>query len=64
MYNFYRWYPTGKIIFMAPTRPLVKQQIDACYNIMAIPKDTTAELTGFENANVTQIIYLINYYLM
>lgn len=31
---------------MAPTRPLVKQQIDACYNIMAIPPDITAELTG------------------
>lgn len=46
MYNFYRWYPTGKIIFMAPTKPLVKQQIEACYNIMAIPKECTAELTG------------------
>ncbi|KAL1502251.1 hypothetical protein ABEB36_007419 [Hypothenemus hampei] len=46
MYNFYRWYPHGKIIFMAPTRPLVKQQIDACYNIMAIPEGVTAELTG------------------
>lgn len=22
MYNFYRWYPRGKIVFMAPTRPL------------------------------------------
>lgn len=31
---------------MAPTRPLVKQQVDACYDIMAIPKKTTAELTG------------------
>ncbi|XP_030761438.1 uncharacterized protein LOC115886430 [Sitophilus oryzae] len=46
MYNFYRWYPQGKIIFMAPTKPLVKQQVDACYNIMAIPPDSTAELTG------------------
>ncbi|KAL3287627.1 hypothetical protein HHI36_002096 [Cryptolaemus montrouzieri] len=46
MYNFYRWYPTGKIVFMAPTKPLVKQQVEACYNIMAIPRDVTAELTG------------------
>ena len=46
MYNFYRWYPFGKIIFMAPTRPLVKQQEDACFNITAIPKDVTVELTG------------------
>ncbi|XP_044263685.1 Fanconi anemia group M protein [Tribolium madens] len=46
MYNFHRWYPYDKVIFMAPTRPLVKQQMDACYNIMAIPEDVTAELTG------------------
>lgn len=31
---------------MAPTRPLVAQQIDACYQIMGIPKDETAEMTG------------------
>ncbi|KAL3246877.1 hypothetical protein MRX96_057384 [Rhipicephalus microplus] len=46
MYNFYRWYPTGKIVFMAPTRPLVAQQIEACYNIMGIPLEDTMEMTG------------------
>lgn len=46
MYNFYRWYPRGKVIFMAPTRPLVAQQIEACYQIMGIPKEDTIELTG------------------
>lgn len=34
---------------MAPTKPLVTQQIEACYNIMAIPKDVTVELTGAKN---------------
>ena len=46
MYNYYRWYPRGKIIFMAPTKPLVAQQIEACYNIMGIPQAHTAEMTG------------------
>lgn len=46
MYNYYRWYPMGKIVFTAPTRPLVAQQIDACYNIMAIPPNDTVEMTG------------------
>lgn len=46
MYNFYRWYPNGKIVFMAPTRPLVAQQIEACYNIMGIPLHDTLEMTG------------------
>ncbi|OWF50822.1 Fanconi anemia group M protein [Mizuhopecten yessoensis] len=46
MYNFYRWYPQGKVVFMAPTKPLVAQQIEACYNIMGIPQADTAEMTG------------------
>lgn len=45
----FRWYPKGKIIFMAPTRPLVTQQIDACYQVMGFPKDETVELTGKQN---------------
>ena len=46
MYNFRRWFPKGKIVFCAPTRPLVTQQISACYNIMGIPVADTAEITG------------------
>jgi len=46
MFNFYRWYPTSKIVFMAPTKPLVAQQIEACHGVMGIPVDDTAEMTG------------------
>lgn len=49
MYNFYRWYPYGKIVFMAPTKPLVAQQIEACYKVMGIPQEHMAELTGETN---------------
>ncbi|XP_067310913.1 Fanconi anemia group M protein isoform X2 [Pseudorasbora parva] len=46
MYNYYRWFPAGKIVFMAPTKPLVAQQIQACYGLMGIPQPHMAELTG------------------
>lgn len=29
---------TGKIVFTAPSRPLVVQQIEACHNIVGIPQ--------------------------
>ena len=38
MYNYFRWFPLSKIVFMAPTKPLVQQQIEACFNIMGIPQ--------------------------
>ena len=47
MFNYYRWYPTSKIVFMAPTKPLVAQQIEACHGVMGIPIDDTAEMTGW-----------------
>lgn len=46
MYNFYRWYPLGKLIFVAPTRPLVAQQIIECKKISGIPASDCIEMTG------------------
>lgn len=46
MYNWYRWAPNSKIIFLAPAKPLVTQQIEACYHVCGIPAGLTAELTG------------------
>ncbi|RVE57340.1 hypothetical protein OJAV_G00215130 [Oryzias javanicus] len=57
MYNFYRWYPSGKIVFMAPTKPLVAQQIEACYKVMGIPQTHMAELTGSTAAKQRQEVW-------
>ncbi len=70
IYNFYRWFPTGKpsrsflihvivrfvsfpgkIIFMAPTRPLVNQQMAACIDIMHIPSEHVTHLEGSISAD-------------
>ncbi|KAB5580529.1 ATP-dependent DNA helicase mph1 [Coniochaeta sp. 2T2.1] len=44
--NFYRWTQKAKIVFVAPTKPLVSQQVDACLNIAGIPRSDTTLLTG------------------
>ncbi|XP_055571129.1 Fanconi anemia group M protein isoform X2 [Falco cherrug] len=46
MYNFYRWFPGGKVLFLAPTKPLVAQQMEACVRVMGIPARHMAEMTG------------------
>ncbi|KAI3515640.1 hypothetical protein L1887_14541 [Cichorium endivia] len=46
MYNYYRWFPQGKIVFSAPSRPLVTQQIEACHNIVGIPQEYAVDMTG------------------
>jgi ATP-dependent DNA helicase MPH1 len=44
--NFYRWTQDAQIIFVAPTKPLVAQQVEACFNIAGIPRSQTTMLTG------------------
>jgi ATP-dependent DNA helicase MPH1 len=46
MLNFYRWTKSAKIVFVAPTKPLVAQQVDACYSIAGISRSDTTLLTG------------------
>ena len=49
MMNFFRWYPNGKIIFMANTRALVNQQMSACIAHTNIPEDKIAPLMTGSN---------------
>ncbi|KAI0890655.1 P-loop containing nucleoside triphosphate hydrolase protein [Annulohypoxylon maeteangense] len=46
MLNYFRWMKSAKIIFVAPTKPLVSQQVDACFTIAGIPRSQTTLLTG------------------
>ncbi|KAF8213318.1 hypothetical protein K438DRAFT_1902438 [Mycena galopus ATCC 62051] len=46
MLNFYRWFPQGKVVFVAPTKPLVAQQIEASHKTCGIPGSDAIELTG------------------
>ena len=55
MYNYFRWFPGGKIIFMAPTKPLVEQQVEACHQIMSVPLNVTARLDGSIKAKQRKI---------
>lgn len=46
MLNWYRWTKTAQIVFVAPTKPLVAQQISSCFGIAGIPRSQTTMLTG------------------
>uniref|UniRef100_L2GA34 ATP-dependent DNA helicase n=1 Tax=Colletotrichum fructicola (strain Nara gc5) TaxID=1213859 RepID=L2GA34_COLFN len=46
MLNYFRWTKDVKIVFVAPTKPLVAQQVDACFNIAGIARSETTLLTG------------------
>ncbi|KAB8074146.1 ATP-dependent DNA helicase mph1 [Aspergillus leporis] len=46
MLNWFRWTQSAQIIFVAPTKPLVSQQISACFKIAGIPRSQTTMLTG------------------
>ncbi|KAL9093928.1 MAG: hypothetical protein Q9165_003851 [Trypethelium subeluteriae] len=46
MLNWFRWTTEAQIVFVAPTKPLVSQQVEACFNIAGIPRSETTMLTG------------------
>lgn len=44
--NWFRWTKDAQIVFVAPTKPLVSQQVKACFEIAGIPRSATTMLTG------------------
>ena len=46
MYNLSRWFPTGRCVFLAPTKPLVHQQVSAVRHATGMRLSSFAELTG------------------
>ena len=46
MLNWFRWTSEAQIVFVAPTKPLVSQQVKACFDIAGIPRSDTTMLTG------------------
>ncbi|KAJ4295834.1 3'-5' DNA helicase [Collariella sp. IMI 366227] len=46
MLNYFRWTKRAKIVFVAPTKPLASQQVQACLSIAGIPRSEATLLTG------------------
>ena len=46
MLNWFRWTKDSQMVFMAPTKPLVAQQVEACFHIAGIPRSQTTMLIG------------------
>jgi ATP-dependent DNA helicase MPH1 len=46
MLNWFRWTKDAQMVFVAPTKPLVSQQVSACLDIAGIPRSQTTMLTG------------------
>jgi ATP-dependent DNA helicase MPH1 len=46
MLNWFRWTKDAQIVFVAPTKPLVSQQVEACFQTVGIPRSQTSMLTG------------------
>lgn len=52
IFNFLRWFPQGRVIFLAPTRPLVVQQFHAITSILSLPPDSICSLTGVDRIEI------------
>lgn len=55
MLNFMRWFPAAKLVFMAPTKPLVAQQIKNCCGTIGISSSQVAILLDKSKSNREEI---------
>ncbi len=57
MLNYTRFFPSSLVLFMAPSKPLVAQQIQACSSLGLNPLQI-AELTGNVKKEKRRDVYL------
>jgi ERCC4-related helicase len=56
--NFISWFPDKKVLFMAPTRPLVRQQVSALDGLRElVPEDLILEVSGQLAAKKREQLY-------
>jgi len=55
--NFYRWFQNGKIIFVAPSKPLVTQQMKSIQQMTQINPKDVAEMTGTNDPKTRGLIW-------
>ena len=57
MFNYYKWFPRGKIFFLAPTKPLVTQQLASLETVKGIDFDEVCEVTGILSSKKREKCY-------
>ena len=46
----------GKIVFVAPTKPLLTQQVEACYRQMGVPRVSPAHCSAHSGAHEIAVL--------
>lgn len=52
--NYLRWTKDAQVVFVAPTKPLAEQQVQACLSVAGIPRSQATLLTGETNASIRE----------
>ena len=60
MKNFAAYFPHKKVVFLAPTKPLVHQQMEAIRNAVDLPRNICVELTGSISAKKRKEAWRLN----